>query len=140
MSKPQKLSASGDGVPPLTSGELQDLGIVFLGKCYMKTEGSIYDRFTREMGMDIAAYFKPLSLTKGREGGNAAQFLLSTTLTLGVFFVYLVPAADSHSFVFQVVPPFHCVHTDHYTLYNLSPFTTHTGMSVGEAKLYGDRS
>ena len=84
--------------------------------------------------------FKPLSLTQGRGRSNAALFLPSTTLALGVIFVYLAPAADSHSFGFQVVPPLHCVHTVHSTLYNLSPFATHKGMSVGEAKLYGDRS
>ena len=42
--------------------------------------------------------FKPLSLTRG--GGNAAQFLPSTTLALGGIFVFLAPAADSHTFGF----------------------------------------
>ena len=88
--------------------------------------------------MDIATYLSCCHWPRG--GGNAAQFLPSTTLALGVIFVYLAPAADSHSFGFQVVPPLHCVHTVHSTLYNLSPFATHKGMSVGEAKLYGDRS
>ena len=91
------------------------------------------------IGYGHSYIFKPLSLTQGG-GGNAAQFLPSTTLALGVIFVYLAPAADSHSFGFQVVSPLHCVHTVHSTLYNLSPFATHKGMSVGEAKLYGDRS
>ena len=73
-------------------------------------------------------------------GGNAAQFLPSTTLALGVIFVYLAPATDSHSFGSQVIPPLHCVHTVHSTLYNLSLLATHTGMSVGEAKLYSNKS
>ena len=69
--------------------------------------------------------------------GKAAQFLPSTTLALGVISVYLAPAADSHSFGFQFVPPLHCIHLVHPTIYNLSPFAAHTGMSVGKAKLYG---
>ena len=91
------------------------------------------------MGMDIATYLSRCHWPGGG-GGNAAQFLPSTTLALGVIFVYLAPAADSHSFGFQVVSPLHCVHNVHSILYNLSPFATHKGMSVGEAKLYGDRS
>ena len=89
--------------------------------------------------MDIATYLTVVTDPEGGGGGgdNAALFLSSTTFALGVIFVYLAPAADSHNFGFQVVPPLHCIHS---TLYNLSPFGTHKGMSVGEAKLYGDRS
>ena len=90
--------------------------------------------------MDTATYIKASVATPRVGGGNTAQFLQSTSLALGVIFVYLAPTIDSHSFGFRVVPPLHCVHTVHSTLYNLSPFATHKGMSVGEAKLYGDRS
>ena len=36
-------------------------------------------------------------------GGNTAHLLLHTTLALGVFFVYVAPVADSHSFGFLIV-------------------------------------
>ena len=40
---------------------------------------------------------------KGGGGGNTAHLLLRTTLALGVFFVYVAPVADSHSFGFLIV-------------------------------------
>ena len=48
--------------------------------------------------------FKPLSLTRDGEGETTQLSFCQVPLVLEVIFVYLTPAADSHSFGFQVVP------------------------------------
>ena len=64
------------------------------------------------MSMDTASYIKDVVADPWGEV-NTAQFLLSTTLALGVNFVYLAPAADSTALVFK---------SSH--LYTVSPLST----------------
>ena len=68
-------------------------------------------------------YLKP-ETRGGVEGGNTAHSLLHTTLALGVFFVYVAPVADSHSFGFSIISPLHCDRLSP-TIWTIPMFATH---------------